>query len=124
MVVVTDAYLAEYAEERLEGGVYVEGDHPDRLQIGADGKVTAALVVVFRRPLAQHAPAAINVEVVYPWGGREAIPGLDIPPQHHGSEDGLAFIDYGLDAPAEGRYELVVKGSGGGEVAVPVELFI
>jgi hypothetical protein len=123
MVIVTDAYLAEYAEEKLEGGVYTEGDHPDRLQIGPDGKVKAALVVFFRRPLEQYAPAAINVEVVYPWGGREAIPGLDVPPQHHVSEDGSAFMDYGFDAPAEGRYELVVRGSGGGEVTVPVEFF-
>jgi hypothetical protein len=32
------------------------------------------------------------------------------------------FIDLGVDAPVEGRYEFVVSGSGGGEVTVPVEL--
>ena len=122
MVIVTDAYLAEHAEEQLDGGLYVEGDHLDRAQIGPDGKAVVALVVNFRRPLDDPDVSAINIELVYPWGGREPIPGLDIPPQQHVSESGFAFLDLGLDAPVEGRYELVVSG-GGGEVTVPVELF-
>jgi hypothetical protein len=69
MVIVTDAYLAKYAEEQLDGGLYIEGGHLDRVQIGPDGRAEAALVVLHRRPRVG-GPSSIQVDLVYPWGGR------------------------------------------------------
>src|SRR5258708_6093414 len=120
MVIVTDAYLAKYAEEQLDGGLYIEGGHLDRVQIGPDGRAEAALVVLHRRPRVG-GPSSIQVDLVYPWGGREEkYIVFDIPPQQFVSENGSMFIDLGVGAPVEGRYEFVVSGSGGGEVTVPV----
>jgi len=119
---VTDAYLAKYAEESLDGGLYVEGGHLDRIQIGPDGRIQAALIVLHRRPRVG-GPSSIRVDLVYPWGGRaDEYIVFDIPPQEFVSQDGSMFIDFGMDAPVEGHYKLVVSG-GGGEVTVPVELF-
>jgi hypothetical protein len=61
---------------------------------------------------------------VYPWGGREdKYVVFDIPPQQFVSQDGSMFIDFPIEAPVVGHYKLVVSGSGGGKVTVPVELF-
>jgi hypothetical protein len=122
MVIVTDAYLAERAEEQLDGSLYVEGDHLERIQIGPDGNAAAVLVVLHRRPKAG-GPSSIQVDVVYPWGGREKLTGLDIPPQQFDGQDGFVFFQGPIEAPVEGHYKLVVSGSWGGPVTVPVELF-
>lgn len=61
--------------------------------------------------------------MVYPWGGREKLTGLDIDPQEFVGQDGFVFFKGPIEAPVEGRYELAVIGSWGDEVTVPVELF-
>jgi hypothetical protein len=124
MVIITDAFLAAYAEEKLEGGLYTEGDRLDRLQIDpTDGIAKAALIVHYHRPSDDPDLSAINIELIYPWGGRRPIPGLDIQPQQHGPEDGAVFFDVGIDSGVEGRHEYVVTDLADGSVTVPVELF-
>ncbi len=50
MITVTDAYVAERAEQQLDGSLQGEGDHLDRVPIGLDGKARVRLVVHHRRP--------------------------------------------------------------------------
>jgi hypothetical protein len=50
MITVTDAYLAERAEQQLDGSWHIEGDHLARVAIGLDGTARVRLVVHHRRP--------------------------------------------------------------------------
>lgn len=125
MIVITDAYLAEYAEEQVDSNQpYVEGDHLARLQIdSATGKtMPASLVIFYEAPPVLEQPSEILVDCVYPSGGRE-VRTLAYTIKQANSPSGFMFIDFAT-TPVEGagNYQLVVYGSGGGEVTIPVTL--
>jgi hypothetical protein len=122
VITATDAYLAEDARQELDGSLYVEGAHLSRIQIDPDGKARIVLVVHHRRPKAG-GPSSIEVDVVYPWGGREKLTGLDVPPQQFDGQEGFVFFKGPVEAPTEGDYKLAVKDSWGDEITVPVTLF-
>jgi hypothetical protein len=122
VIVVTDAYLADAASQELDGRLHVEGDHLDRVQIDPDGIARTMLVVHHRRPKVGGS-SSIEVDLVYPGGGREKIWGINVPPQEFKGQDGFVFVKLGIDAPLDGEYKLIARGSWGDEIAVPVALF-
>jgi hypothetical protein len=123
MITVTDGYLAERVEQRLNASWHIGGDHLARLPIGLNGTARVRLVVHHRRPRVG-GPSSIDVYLERPLGAQESLQGIDVPPQQFVGQEGVVWIGYQINEAAEGDYKLFVTGSAGGEVAVPFKLFV
>jgi hypothetical protein len=121
MITVTDAYLAEHVEQKLDGSWRIEGDHLAQVPIGLDGAARVKLVVHHRRPKLG-GPSSIDVYLEHPSGAHETLPLLDVPPQQFVGQEGVVWFGYRIKEAEKGNYKLSVTGSAGGQVVVPFEV--
>ena len=118
-VIVTGAFLAEAAAAvdnklNVQGGVLASClVRPDRI-----ARVT---LVVLTQAEAGDKAAKLNIKLVKPSGDSQALQ-IDIPEATLGGENGFASFPIGIPAETDGRYVLVVSGSGGGSVSLPLRV--